>query len=260
MAPTSGLRTPFHTNTRIMNVTDTPAVLGCLVLVTLVAGMARGMTGFGGALVMAPLFGLWMPAPQAGVLIVLIHSFTSLQGVRDWAGAARWRSVAPLALVALGCTALTAHWMANASAVNARHLVAAAVLASTVMHMRGWRWLHDSGWRPTLTAGALSGALTALGGIGGPPAVYYLNRIGQGAVLRANLLAYFALLYVGVVALFVAGHQVHRSQLGVVAMLVPVFVFGAFAGERIGKRVPVQGVERLVSGLLLGSGLVALFT
>jgi uncharacterized protein len=237
-----------------------PATLGCLALITMVAGMSKGLTGFGGALVMAPLFGLLIPAPEAGVLIVLIHFATSLQGVRSWAGAARWRTVVPLALVAMGCTAMTTHWMANESAVDLRRLVAVAVLASTVMHIRGWRWLHDSGWRPTFTAGAMSGALTALGGIGGPPAVYYLNGIGQGAALRANLLAYFAVLYVGVVALLVGEHQVHAPQLSSTALLVPVFVLGVAAGERLGKRLPLRGVERLVSGLLLCSGLVALVT
>lgn len=243
-----------------MNVADTPFILGCLALVTLVAGMAKGLTGFGGALVMAPLFGLLIPAPEAGVLIVLIHFVTSLQGVRSWASAARWRTVIPLALVAMACTAVTTRWMASESAVELRRLVAVAVLASTVMHMRGWRWLHNSGWRPTFTAGAMSGALTALGGIGGPPAVYYLNGIGQGSALRANLLAYFAVLYVGVVALFVAEHQVHRPQLSSLVLLVPVFVLGVSVGERLGPRVPVRRLEHLVSALLLCSGLVALVT
>ncbi|MFM0208153.1 sulfite exporter TauE/SafE family protein [Paraburkholderia sediminicola] len=243
-----------------MNVVDTPAVLGCLALVTLVAGMAKGLTGFGGALVMAPLFGLLMPVPEAGVLIVLIHFATSLQGVRTWASAARWRTVVPLALVAMACTAVTTRWMASESAVELRRLVAVAVLASTVMHMRGWRWLHNSGWRPTFTAGAMSGALTALGGIGGPPAVYYFNGIGKGSTLRANLLAYFALLYVGVVALFVAEHQVHTPQLSSLVLLVPVFVLGVAMGERLGPRLPVRRLEQLVSVLLLCSGLVALIT
>ena len=243
-----------------MHFADTPSVLGGLALITMVAGMTKGLTGFGGALVMAPLFGLLIPAPEAGVLIVLIHFATSLQGVRTWASAARWRTVVPLALVAMGCTAVTTCWMASESAVDLRRLVAAAVLVSTLMHIRGWRWRHNGGWRPTFTAGAISGALTALGGIGGPPAVYYLNRIGQGETLRANLLAYFAVLYVGVVALFVGEHQVHIAQLWSTALLVPGFVLGAFVGERLGKRLPLRGLERLVSCLLLCSGLVALMT
>lgn len=243
---------------RLMSFVDSPFVLGCLALICMVAGLAKGMTGFGGALVMAPLFGLLIPAPEVGVLIVLIHLATSLQGVRNWASAARWRTVIPLALIATGCAAVTTRWLVSESGVDLRRIVAVAVLLSTLMHIRGWRWLHDSGWRPTFTAGAISGALTVLGGIGGPPIVYYLNGIGQGAALRANLLAYFAVLYVGVVALFVVERQVHASQLYSTALLVPMFALGVFAGERLCKRLPARGLEHIVSGLLLTSGLIAL--
>ncbi|TDN69717.1 hypothetical protein [Paraburkholderia sp. BL10I2N1] len=65
-----------------MQFADTPSVLGCLALITMVAGMTKGLTGFGGALVMAPLFGLLIPAPEAGVLIVLIQFDGISDGLR----------------------------------------------------------------------------------------------------------------------------------------------------------------------------------
>lgn len=241
-----------------MNLIDSPSVLGYLALISVVAGLAKGMTGFGGALVMAPLFGLLMPAPEVGVLIVLIHLATSLQGARRWAATARWRVVVPLALIAMVCAALTAHGLMHAGSTNMRRVVAAAVLLSTLMHIRGWRWLHDSGWRPTFAAGALSGALTALGGIGGPPVVYYFNGVAQGPTLRANLLAYFAVLYVGVVAMACLAHQIHLPQVYTSALLVPTFALGVFLGERLCARLSARVMNHAVSGLLLASVLSAI--
>jgi len=65
---------------------------------------------------------------------------------------------------------------------------------------------------------------------------------------------------VGVVALFVAEHQVHAPQLSSMVLLVPVFVLGVSVGERLRRRVPVRRVDHFVSALLLCSGLVALLT
>ena len=148
-----------------------PQTLAWLTVVACMAGMAKGLTGFGGALVMAPLFGMLITLPDAAALVVLIHCATSLQGVREWRHAAPWKSVVPLALVALVITAITSRFIANGNAVFLRHAMAVAVLGVTGLHIAGWRWRHGAGWPPTLAAGIVSGVLTALAGLGGPPAV-----------------------------------------------------------------------------------------
>ncbi|MDE1179099.1 sulfite exporter TauE/SafE family protein [Paraburkholderia sp.] len=236
------------------------ASVGWLAAIAFAAGAAKGLTGFGGALVMAPLFGLLISAPDAGALIVLVHCATSLQGVREWGGAVRWRSVIPLALVALVCTALTSHWIAHGNALGLRQLVACAVLLATALHMGGWRWQHSGSWRPTLAAGVVSGALTALAGLGGPPAVFYFSAMAKGSALRANLLGYFTVLFGGATLLLMANHQIRLPQLYTAAVLTPVFALGVCAGERAcGLLAPVW-FDRIVCGLLLSSGVLALLT
>lgn len=241
-----------------MSFVGPPAVLAWLMLISFVAGTAKGVSGFGAALLMAPLFGLLIKTPDAGALIVLVHCATSLQGARRWAGTVRWRSVVPLALFAMACAALTTHWITSDNAAFMRHLVALSVLAATGVHMTGWRWRHNGGWVPTFTAGALSGALTALGGVGGPPAVYYFNGISHGPALRANLLGYFAVLFSGVTLIMVESRQIRLPQIWTTALLIPAFVIGVRLGEGVSNRLPLRWFNRIVSGMLLGSGLVAL--
>lgn len=243
-----------------MSLSSTPGLLGCLALISFVAGAAKGLTGFGGALVMAPLFSLLIGVPKTGVLVVLVHCATSLQGARSWASHATWRLIAPLASIAVLCAALCTRLMIAADANALRHLVACAVLGVTALHMAGWRWRHDGGWLPTAVAGATSGALTALGGLGGPPALYYFSGFARGAVLRANLLGYFALLFGGATALLALERRIDSTDLGVCALLIPAFVTGVALGERCGNRLPPLWFDRAVNALLLGSGLVALLT
>ncbi len=242
------------------------SILLPLALISLLAGMAKGVTGFGAAMVMAPLFGLLLPAPEAGALIVLVHCATCLQGVRRWGPLVQWKSVAPLALVALICTALAMRWMEAAGNPQLHRVIGFTVLAMTVLHLRGWRWRHDGGMPSTIAAGVVSGAMTALGGMGGPPAVYYFSGMAAGAaargaetvILRANLLGYFAVLFIGAAMLLAVNRQLHAPLLGSTCLLVPAFAGGVLVGERLYGCLPAVWFNRIVAGLLLASGSVAL--
>jgi uncharacterized protein len=236
----------------------TPATLAWLASISLLAGVAKGLTGFGGALVMAPLFGLLLGPADTAAMIVFVHCVTSLQGIRQWGRVVRWRSVLPLAAVALVSAALAAHWMAGADARRLRHATAIAVLAITVLHMHGWRWRHHGSGMPLVAAGVVSGMLTALAGLGGPPAVYYFAGIDQGPALRANLLGYFAALFCGTALLFAISHRITVSHAITSVGLAPAFAIGVLLGERSGARMSRVAFDRIVSGLLLLSGCLAL--
>lgn len=239
-----------------------------LMAVSLLAGLTKGVTGFGGALVMAPLFGLALPAPQAAALIVLVNCAASLQGWRRWMGMVHWRAVAPLAAIALVCTAAGVRLIASGALPDLHRAIGLCVLAVTALHILGWRWRHGGGMAPTLAAGAISGAMTALCGIGGVAAVYYFNGMEPGrsdgaqhgaiAVLRANLLGYFALLFFGAALILAADGQVAAPQLGTTALLVPAFVAGVMLGERVYGLLPQRWFHRIVSALLLCAGVAAL--
>lgn len=247
-----------------------PEIVAALMAVSLLAGLTKGVTGFGGALVMAPLFGLALPAPQAAALIVLINCAASMQGWRRWAGLVHWRVVAPLAVIALLCTAAGVRLIASGGLPDLHRAIGICVLAVTVLHILGWRWRHSGGMAPTVAAGAVSGAMTALCGIGGVAAVYYFNGMGKPqqqtddaqdsvtAVLRANLLGYFALLFSGAALILAADGQVASAQLWTTALLVPAFAAGVMLGERIYGLLPQRWFHRIVSLLLLCAGMAAL--
>jgi uncharacterized protein len=234
------------------------SVLALLASIAMLAGTAKGLTGFGGALVMAPLFSLLIDVPDASVLIVLVHAATSLQGVKQWKPHVRWRAVVPLGLVAVACAATLAHVLRGIDVNATRRLIGCAVLGVTAMHLAGWRWRHHGGWAPTLTAGVISGGLTALGGLGGPPAFYYFAGIEQGAALRAQLLGFFTVLFCGTASMLALEGRVSTGHLLASCWLLPAFVIGVMIGERAHGRLPEKWFDRAVSGLLLGSALIAL--
>lgn len=240
----------------------TPGTLAWLEAISLLAGLAKGLTGFGGALLMAPLFSLFLDAPAASVLIILVHCATAWQGVRTWRVQVRWKSVVPLAVVALCWTQIGVRCLRHTDPLLLRHLAAVTVLLMTVVYLRGWFWRHRGSWLPTFGAGAVSGMLTALGGLGGPPAVYYFSGLaaGQGnfSLVRPNLLAYFAILFSGTTLMLVGARQIGLAQLVNAALLIPGFGLGAWLGQRYHSTLPAQSMRLIVGSLLLASGLLAL--
>jgi len=235
-----------------------PAAIAALMLVSAVGGLAKGLTGFGGALVMAPLFSLIVPSTEASALIVLVHCASSLQGMRDWAPQARWQVITPFALVAIASASVISQWLAPGHADAIRRLVGACVLATTVLHIKGWHWRHQGHWSSTLLAGLVSGAMTACGGLGGPAAVYYLNGLSGTSNLRASLLGYFALLFGGVTLLMLFSDLVAPDRLALAVPLTLAFAAGTLLGDHLHQRLPSAASKHLVCALLLASGTLAL--
>lgn len=241
-------------------------LLAWLAAVSLLAGVIKGVSGFGAALIMAPLFGLWLTPSHASALVILLHAATALQGWRNWSRQVRWKSVTPLALVALACTMLTTRLFNESDNTQVHRLMGAVVILLTLLHVGGWRWRHQGGVAATLTAGLASGAMTALGGMGGAPAVYYFSGAPGGkaedhhvtARLRANLLGYFCLLFVGASLILGLQRHINAAVLASSAVLVPVFAAGVLIGERLYRHLPACWINFTVTALLLGSGLLSL--
>ena len=66
------------------------------------AGVIRGITGFGGSMVMMPPLALLFGPQVAVPVVLLLEAFAGAQMMRDALGKASWRLLAPIGLAA--CT------------------------------------------------------------------------------------------------------------------------------------------------------------
>lgn len=227
------------------------------VLVVLAAGVLRGLTGFGFALVAAIGLGqIWEPGLVAPmVLLCEIALAVLLVGDNVLPHAERQR-VLPLigggvigtAVGAFGFAALPADWLTPA--------LDAAVLASAVaalVHVRA-KWL-DRVWIATLV-GFLVGVLAAAFAVGGPFAVVWLIAIGAApAAIRANLVLFFAVIDVAAVIMRWASVGFPPEALTRALWLLPVALAGAYLGGRLFTRVDALWWRRIAAwSIALGAG------
>lgn len=222
-----------------------PEALAIAAAVATAAGVIRGITGFGGAMVMAPPLALLLGPLAAVPVALLLEAVAATPMLVQTRAFVRWRVIGPI--LAAGCLTIPlGTWLlVSADPVTMRRAIAATVIAFSLVLLAGWRYADEP--RPAASAGvgALCGALVGATGMGGPPAIVYLLA-GPGAIetARANLTWFVgAISAAGLVALAAAG-ALSREALLLAAILAPGYYGGMVAGTRLFARFDDRGFRR----------------
>lgn len=110
-----------------------------------------------------------------------------------------------------------------------------------------------------MAAGAVSGAAAALVGMAGPPVLIYLLLAGAASqIIRATLLAFFALVYTATLAAHAVTIGVPAQTWLTAAILLPFAFLGGWVGRPLGDRLGAGGFAVLAIVLLTAAGLFTL--
>ncbi|MBS0535939.1 MAG: sulfite exporter TauE/SafE family protein [Proteobacteria bacterium] len=162
--------------------------------IALLAGLVRGFTGFGSALIYMPLMSAVYGPQVAAPTLLLFDTLCSLPfALKVWSQATR-REIVPVAFggalfLPLGVAALI-----YVDVLILRWFIAGLVLVALAVLISGWRY-HG---RPTLAASFGAGAMAGFGAgsvqIAAPPLlVFWLGGQNSAATVRANIMVYFIL-------------------------------------------------------------------
>lgn len=166
-----------------------------------VAGIVRGFTGFGSALVFVPVAGIFLPPVHVIAIIALVEVASIAALVpRAW-GQANRAQVGLLALAALPAVPLGLMVMTALDPVAVRWIVAGFAGTTLVALVSGWFFDRKVGVPLTLAIGAAAGLLGGMTGLTGPIVVlFYLAGRSAAQSVRANTIIFLAALDVVVVA------------------------------------------------------------
>ena len=229
------------------------------------ASVLRGFTGFGFGLAAVPLLSLVLPPAQVVPCVVLLNLIIGMAGMRKAVRQTDWRSMRgllPGVLVGIpaGLLILTA-FRAN----TVRLAIGLIIAASVAMLWRGARLPPKPSGLLTLAVGMVSGVLTGLASIGGPPMVVYLIAVGNGAgAVRATSIVYF--MFSGAISTVA---MLYRGLIGDDVLLWTVAgIPAAYAGNWIGTwafhkakphhhRMTALIVLSVLAAVLIGRALVS---
>ena len=235
-------------------------IVALLVGTAFVAGLARGFSGFGAALIFVPVASAAVGPLLAAPILLVIDGFGSLPMLPwAWRHAERGTSLV-LALgavlgVPLGMLALT-----GMEPMALRWGISLTILGLVVLLASGWRYGGRPHWVVTVAVGSVSGFLNGAAQIGGPPVVAYL--LGRAAAsaqdLRANIVLYFAYASVWSALLFFATGLLGMRVVMLSLVIGPGYVAGTILGMRMFGLASQETFRRICYVLITAAAIIGL--
>lgn len=223
------------------------------------AGFVRGVTGFGGAMLMTPLLsGLIGPVP-AVVTALILETAAALVMFPEALPKARWRTLLYLTLPTIVTVPLGGYLLLTLDPSVARKMIAGVVIVFSSMLLFGLRYSGSPRPVTSLALGSLVGALLGATSVGAPPVILYLlSGPDPAAVTRATLTVFVtAISVIGLVMLAAAGAI--TATLGVSAIMLTIpFLLATWLGGKLFARLSNSGVRRLALALMLCVGVIGL--
>ena len=216
------------------------------------AGVIRGITGFGGAMVMSPPLALLLGPLLAVPVVLLLESVAAAPMVVQLRGLVRWRVIGPIAIAACLTLPLGAYVLVNADPPTMRRVIAGVVIVFSLLLLRGWRYAGPQRTATGVGLGAMSGVMIGATSMGGPPIVLYLLAGPDPIeVSRATLTFYVgATALAGFGVLWAAG-ALHPGALPLALLFAPGYYLGMLGGTRLFSRFDDARFRRFTLVLMM---------
>lgn len=206
-----------------------------LTAATLLAGVVLGFTGFGGALVMAPVLMTLLDPLTTTTIILIVNAVVGLANLREVGTETDWSIAKPLAIAACITSPIGVWLVSSIDGDLVRRIVAIVVLlASAGLALR---WNFPFSIRSPIgnaVMGGASGSLFGFGGVGGPPVIIgMLAEELPPRITRATLLTFFAIVQTCtlVILALVGGVTIDGVLYGLA--MVPAYYLGSALGLRL---------------------------
>ncbi len=208
--------------------------VAALLLAATVAGVMRGFSGFGAALVLAPVVSLIVGTHVAVPAILLSIFVTTAQLFAPAWPHVRWSD--QFALSVPGCIGVPAGvlLLLHLDPELMRRAISAITALIALFLLSGWRSSRPPSRSGSATMGALGGVLSGAASIGGPPVIaYLLAGPGSPTQTRATLIYYFAFTQAASLIMFWIGGLMNWDVLVTAALVAPSLILGTWAGAKL---------------------------
>jgi uncharacterized membrane protein YfcA len=229
------------------------------VAVAVLAGLVRGFSGFGAALILAPGFTLVMPAREAVAMTVLLNAATATQLLLPALRVARWREIGPMAAASVSMIPFGSLLLIGLEGAIIRRGIGVIVLGFSLVMLAGWRYRGGRTLARNLIVGALGGGLTGAASIGGPPIIlYFLAGDRSMAENRAGFICFFAITQISALPVFLWEGLVTWDLVGAAALILPAYLLATYAGAHLFTRASETFARRFALTILVLIGAATL--
>lgn len=229
--------------------------------VVFLAGLTQGVTGFGFALVSAPIMVIFL-SPKVVVPIVVTYgvliSIVILVECRKWLDLKR---IWPLMISGLAGIPVGVYLLAALDAGTLKVLIGLVITLFALAILTGFQKPIQNEGLAFGPVGFISGVLGGSTSMGGPPAVlFFANQGVEKQTFRANLVAYFLVLSVGAVMAFVLNGLVTAKVVNYTIMFLPAMILGGLSGIKVSNKVEEELFQKIVLFVVIMAGLLSIIS
>jgi uncharacterized membrane protein YfcA len=237
----------------------TAATMIFLVGSAFVAGLARGFSGFGSALIFIPLASSIIGAKLASPLLLVIDFVAAAPLIPNgWRHADR-RDVGTMLLGSLIGVPIGAWALTQMDGLAVRWMIVALIVPMLALLMSGWRYRGTPTMAVTAAVGAIAGFFNGVAQVGGPPIVlYWLRDTTAARIVRANIIIYFAATSVLTTISYLIGGVLTTAVVGLAVLTGPAFGIGLWLGSQMFGLASEETFRRACYALIALAALISL--
>ena len=223
------------------------------------AGFVRGVTGFGGSMLMAPILSVLIGPVPAVVIALLLETAAALVMFPDALPKVCWRTLIYLTLPALVTVPLGGYLLLTLDPGIAQKMIAGVVVVFSLLLLLGVRYSGSPRAATSIVLGGLVGALLGATSVGAPPVILYLlSGPDPVAVTRANLTVFVtAISVIGLIMLAAVGAIIATLGISALTLTVP-YLLATWLGGKLFVQLSETNVRRFALVLMLGASAASL--
>lgn len=236
-----------------------PASLAFLIGAAFIAGLARGFSGFGAALIFVPLASAAVGPKAAAPILLLIDGVAQIALIKNAWRQANRREVAIMAAGALIGIPLGTLVLRFVDPIVLRWAIAGLVVIMLALLISGWRYHGQPKPSTTVGVGFIAGILSGAIQAAGPPVVaYWLGGVNTPLIVRANIILFFFCTSIVAGISYLLTGLLGRDVLLLSLVTVPSYAIGTYIGTRMFGLADERTFRRTCYLLIAGAALVSL--
>lgn len=230
-------------------------------LTVFVAGMVKGLTGFGFSLMVVPILVILIGPRTAIPVIVILNALTNVVLFAGCRKAASAKRVLPLVIAGVATVPIGMYLLLVLDTVTLKIMVGCVIVVFAVAFLLGFRKAIGRERVGLVLAGLLSGTLNGAISTGGPPVILFLTNQGVAKQeFRASLITYFLFLNVATVPIYFAGGLVSGAVITYAAALIPALLLGALVGSKILHVIPEKAFRTAALTVVVVAGIMSVLS
>lgn len=215
------------------------------------AGLARGFSGFGAALIFMPIASSLILPRQAAPILLIIDAVLTIGFLPGaWRGADK-REVATMAIGALVGVPTGAWILTTLDPLTLRWAIAIVIALLLALLASGWRYRGTPRKPLTIAVGAVAGVFSGATQAGGPPVIaYWLGSPADARRVRSNVILYFEVQTVLTIVSYTVGGVFVAALVPLALLTAPSYGLGLFAGSRLFGKASEPTFRRIAFSLI----------